>query len=72
MKYLCKKTYSKDIIIGKFYDCVILTNSKMIQINSLLFLTDDNNLYCSPKINDYFYSEKEIRKIKLEILCNIK
>jgi len=71
MKYLCKKTYSKEIIAGNFYDYYLTSTKNYVKIEELYFVAN-NNMLSEPKIYKYFYTETEIRKIKLEKLKEFK
>jgi len=71
MKYLCKKAYNDDFVVGKYYskDDNWLDNG-FIVINGYWFY--DFPEIKNSNINDYFDSTKEIRKKKLKKLNEIK
>jgi len=71
MKYLCKKSYSKEFVLGKYYNSTSTYDDSYVKIEKLFFIINKDSL-AEPKIDKYFYSEKEIRKIKLERLLDIK
>jgi len=71
MKYLCKRTYSKEIISGEYYNSYLTNNKDYVKIEKLFFVMNTNNP-SEPKIYKYFYTVKEIRKIKLKKLLDIK
>jgi hypothetical protein len=65
MRYLCKKAYNEYFIVGEYYDCDYTTESYLI-INGYFFYL--YNPFSKSKFIYYFYSEKEIRKMKLKKL----
>jgi len=82
MKYLCKKAYNENFIVGKYYysdnnihsDNMsyrnINYNYKYILINSTKFILD-NNTIIDPKLYEYFSNIQELRKLKLKKLYEI-
>jgi len=73
MRYLCKKTY-RNINVGNYCSCDDIIHSdyllsgsffKYINLKGYKFVIDG---IAEPKLKDYFYTEKEIRKIKLKKL----
>jgi len=69
MKYLCKKAYNDNFIVGKMYYGKNENNNGFIFINEYYFY-DFEEIFIS-NINNYFYTEKEIRKKKLKQLNEI-
>lgn len=68
MKYLCKKSYNKDFIVNKYYDAIDVSGS-ICFINNSYFSTIEKHL--DPYIFNYFYTDIEARKIKLNRLYEI-
>lgn len=66
MKYLCKKTYSKEIIVGKYYEGETLSNDGFVLINDYWFL--DFPEITSSNLNIFFENTSEIRRKKLKLL----
>jgi hypothetical protein len=74
MKYLCKRTfissgsYSPLILeVGNFYECEYFNRAKF----PYMIVTDELNHKRRIQIDDFyerFYTEQEVRKIKLEKL----
>jgi len=74
-KVLCKKVY-ENLIINKYYkisaiskNLIMIDNKKRNTIHSVLFTL---NIGTYSKFYDYFYTDKEERKLKLERLNNVK
>ena len=62
MKILCKKNHLPYFIINNFYNC------EKLKYVTKVFLNSDNEIYYWYYHNDiynYFYSDKELRKLKL-------
>jgi len=86
MKYLCKKKYENYFIPGELYygdNIIYLDNSmykhdrsgieskyRYFKIDEYRFVID-NFVVESPKFEEYFYSQKELRKIKLKKLYEV-
>ena len=77
MRYLCKKAYSDKFNVGDYYyddNNLYEYNGydiyyKYIKIDNLYFVMTP--CVMEPQINLYFYTEQEIRKIKLKKLKNM-
>ena len=71
MRYLCKKVYNKDFIVGEYYNDNNLSNEDegFLIVNGYYFFNYPKTK--SSNINEYFYSEKEVRKIKLKKLLEL-
>jgi len=78
MKVLCKKGYNSNFIKGKFYEIIdkddyntIIVNGECVYMyidSSYSFYIDGNKDKSGYSLSFYehFYTEKEIRKLKLE------
>ena len=68
MKCLCKKNYMFYFESGKYYENKLdIDNENIIRI----FVNNNSCVYfnlVNKEFNEYFYSEKEIRKMKLKKL----
>lgn len=69
-KYICIKQYSSQIIIGNCYNIEIDEN-RFCKIANYWFSKYNKDNDFSPLLSDYFISESELRKNKLNNLKNI-
>jgi len=75
IKYRCKKSYNK-VIKDDFYTIklsisgllILVYDNKKFHIDTFILQRND----FSPYFYDYFYTEKELRKLKLEKLKSYK
>lgn len=74
IRYKCKTPYTKEFVVNNYYYMTSVNKSdkyKYIIIHDYIFIDTQDN-YIKPFIYDYFYSEKELRKEKLEKLYEIQ
>lgn len=70
MKYKCKKPYNNKFVVNEYYSSDQKISDGFIVIGGYWFYDFKEIKKCN--INEYFYTESEIRKEKLQKLQTIE